>query len=263
MTSFRIFILLLCCHLITRAGAGGFQTDGDSSAHRAPPHAFLTVISDVRPFRIYLDTAFLGLTPIDSAAVPVGQHLLRSVPLDPLQWEYFPVIDTLRFTEGQLIEKHVRFQRLVRVASRPFGASVRENGRVLGETPLEVPLEDSTRCLLVSKPGFQDLLSCVRGDTLLTLAPTLGSISYLQPAYLSQNSSQNLLPVYVTAALAVAAGAGSAYWKIKADNLNIDYTNTGNTADLSRIHHYDTLAGISLVICQVNLLGLAYFLFTR
>jgi len=258
-----LILALSSCSLIVRAQTDDRPALHGSAAQEITHRAYLTVLSDTRPFRIYLDTAFLGQTPLDSLPVPVGQHLLRAVPGDPMLWQSVPVIETLQCAEGRLITQHVRFRRFAFVNSQPYGALVREDTNVIGQTPLELPLADSLRCLTLSKPGFQDLVSCVSADTLLTLSPVRGIFTGAGSPFLFQNSSKGDLPVYLTAAAAVIAGVGSAYFKIKADNFNMDYTNTGNTADLSRIHHYDTLAGVSLVICQVNLLGLAYFLFTR
>ena len=263
MKLFLLILALSSCSLIVRAQTGDRAALHDSAAQDSTHRAYLTVMSDTRPLRIYLDTAFLGLTPLISLPVPVGQHLLRAVPGDPILWQYVPVTETLQCVEGRLITQHVRFRRFAFINSQPYGALVRDDTNIIGQTPLELPLADSLRCLTLSKPGFQDLVSCVSADTLLTLSPVRGIFTGVESPFLSQNSSKDFLPVYLMAAAAVIAGAGSAYFKIKADNISMDYTNTGNTADLSRIHHYDTLAGVSLVICQVNLLGLAYFLFTR
>jgi len=162
-----------------------------------------------------------------------------------------------------MIEKQMRYPRRAFIASDPYGAEISDGDKVVGLTPLAVSLHGSPRSFTLSKTGYQDLVFYASSDTFFNLVPLNGAMNSVQSPYLSQPATKDILPVYLTAAAAVLAGASAAYFKIKADNFSTDYTNTGNNADLSRIHHNDTLAGISLVICQVNLLGLAYLLFSR
>jgi hypothetical protein len=263
IVSHILIIALLYFRIFVNAGEDYPNSDGDKTDQRSSPCGFLTILSDTERVRVYLDTSYLGMTPLDSVCTPVGQHVLRCLPYDPVYWKYSPVIETLQCLAGHLIEKRIRFPRSVFIESEPFGATVRDGEKYIGETPLSAILNDSVNRFTISKNDFKETTFFVAADTFFNLLPVAGTNNPTVPLYLSQSSSKDVLPIYLTATASIVSGMSAAYFKIKADNFNNDYRNNGNTADLSRIHHNDTLAGISLIICQINLLGLAYLLFSR
>lgn len=260
----RLGTITVVCFAFFLHPVNGSATPGnDTVAQQSIRCSFLTVRSETEQLRIYLDSSYLGLTPLDSICTVAGRHLLQCIPIDPVRWNDSPVIDTVECVPGRLTEKRIHFPRHIFIASEPYGAFVTGNGKIIGETPLWLSVYDPGSSYTISKNGYKDSSFFFTADTFFALRPINDGMYPIKTVNLSQSASNNDLPIYLTAAAALISGASAAYFKIKADNLNSDYGITGNAADLSRIHHNDTIAGISLAVCQVNLIGLAYLLFSR
>ena len=156
--------------------------------------------------------------------------------------------------------KYVHF-----ITSQPYGATVKENGDFLGETPLYISSTGSHRLISLNKDGYQSTTMPLDHDVRVSLQPNAGTMTgggETSP-YLSINRTKSALPIYLTTAASVLAGATAAYFKIKADDAYGDYRQNGDQASLDRVHRDDTLAGVSLVLCEVNILALTYFLFSH
>jgi len=188
------------------------------SVTRGQDHATLTVRSDSSVLRVYLDTLFLGNTPLDSAAIESGKHIIRFVNASSRNWYQSPVIETVKVNAGE---------HLVRNITLPASTYL----------PHEIPA--------TWQPGaFHDSLEMISGKA-------------LEGKTVPSNT-----PLYLTTAGAVLGGIVAAYFKVQADNYYSDYEN-GDQSVRGKIKTRDTISGIALGVCEVNLVALTYLLLTR
>jgi hypothetical protein len=80
---------------------------------------------------------------------------------------------------------------------------------------------------------------------------------------LANGLPSNNLPLYLTSSAAVVSGAVAAYFKIKADNLYDEFERTGDNSALDDVKTYDTVSGIALGVCEINLGLLTYLLLSK
>jgi hypothetical protein len=225
-------------------------------------NAFFSIHADGRPLRVYIDTAELGTTPLDSVPVRPGLHLLRCMPLDSLRWAAVFYSESLAVAGGEQIRRTIPSPEPRRIESCPFGAQVLVDGRPAGETPLEI-MAGGTMPIAFSRHYYESGSAMVGGDTLLVLTALRGLPDAPRSPYLSEERFRNPAPIYLTAGAAILTGAAAAYFKLKADGEYADYRLNGTPGALEEVHRNDNRAGVALVLCQVNLLGLAYLLFSR
>jgi hypothetical protein len=258
----RMLILCEVLFVVLPASALSAPRVADSTDTSSGKSATLLVTSPGPSVRIYVDSTYVGTTPLDSVQVPPGRHILHALGSDTAAWLPSTWAETLDCRPAERIVRTVKADRYDYVETEPYGASVTVQGKVLGETPVWIPAAAETSFCVFSKAGYNTARASVVSDTILRLEAMGGSpATTAVPGLVT--SAKNDLPLYLTAGAAVVFGAVSAYFKIKADHMNADYQVSGDPASLSHIHHYDALAGASLVLCQVNLAGLAYLLFSR
>ncbi|MBI1804195.1 MAG: PEGA domain-containing protein [Ignavibacteriae bacterium] len=263
--SVRILVLMVVLSAISLAGRSepdSTMMNGDSSAQSE--HATLSVRSEIDGVSVYVDSELVGITPLDRCPIMEGTHILRFIHPEAQRWLNAAVVETLLVHPAEQISRTAAFPEFFYITSQPFGATVRADGRVLGETPLYLPSSGAPSFVMLSKDGFREATVPVTGSLNISLQPLDGTaLAGLGSVFLSTNQTKSSLPIYLTSAATVIAGAAAAYFKIKADNAYSDYRQNGDQSSLDRIHHNDAISGVALVACEVNILALTFFLFSR
>lgn len=72
-----------------------------ASAADSTATARLEVTSDIDSAAVYLDSVYVGQTPLTLEAVPSGIHSIRVVPPRPEYWAVRAVTDTVHLLTGQ------------------------------------------------------------------------------------------------------------------------------------------------------------------
>ncbi|MBI3194510.1 MAG: PEGA domain-containing protein, partial [Ignavibacteriae bacterium] len=162
---------------------------------------------------------------------------------------------------------------------------------LIGETPLDsVSINSGTHVLRFVQPGTRswyqvpivETVSVANGEHLKRTIVLPQSLIYqsgmlIRPTEKVNNDSgsvvpthalanglpSNIVPLYLTSSAAVVSGAVAAYFKIQADNLYDEFERTGDQSALDNVKTYDTVSGIALGVCEINLGLLTYFLLTR
>lgn len=159
------------------------------------------------------------------------------------------------------------------INSFPQDAAVYLNDSLAGYTPYRFLLEPkdssvSYRIVIKLKDYFDYSYSFKAGDMPVNqtffLIP-LGKNSKLSnPVLENQNSyfktPRKVIPITISALLTAASGISAYYFKDQANNKYDDYLNSGDPSLLDKTRKYDLISGISLVLFQVGLVGLIYFL---
>ena len=89
------------------------------------------------------------------------------------------------------------------------------------------------------------------------------SLSKIPTTALEGKVVSSNVPLYLTTAGAIVCGSLAAYFKLQADKEYDDYQYTGDQETLKRVKRNDTISGIALVACEINLVALTYFLLSR
>jgi len=263
--------IILFITLSGRACSMGTVTAGSDSTANGVDSTFrsansdITIHSSTDSTRVYIDSQYIGTTPLDTVRIVEGMHILRYVHPQGKLWVNGVIAETLLVHPREHLTRTAIFPEYVFITSQPYGATVRADNTVLGETPLYLPSSRTITFVTLSKAGFQETTVPAGKSVNVQLQPQAGNAVAFGPAspFLSTNTTKTSLPIYLTTAATVVSGAAAAYFKIKADNAYGDYRQTGDEAIIDRVHQNDTIAGIALVACEVNLIALTYFLFSR
>ena len=265
-----LLISLMMVVLCQRSFAGGKKPDSatmQSDSSTIVLRATISIHSATEGVRVYIDSQFVGTVPFDSLSIAAGLHVLRFVHPQTVQWLRTTIEETLSLHAREHISRTIVFPETSFIISEPYGAIVRINGTIVGETPLYFSQNEILTFVTLSKNGYCEMTIPFSNSMSVVLqpldsSPTAIGTTTMSP-FLSENQSKSSLPVYLTTAATIVAGAAAAYFKIKADNAYGDYRRNGDLNSLEIVHRNDRASGISLVICEVNLLALTYFLFSR
>jgi hypothetical protein len=228
--------------------------------------ATLSVHASLSGVHVYVDTFSIGTVPIESIAIDTGKHILHFIHPDGNRWLYPAITETLLIHPTEHIQRIIHFPEQYFITSEPYGATVQWNDSILGQTPLRISLPSSLPVIMITKGGFQTETIPLSSDVhevhvlLHTLQGEAGATSSM---YLGSERSKSPMPLYLTTGATILTGAAAAYFKIKADNSYLDYRQNGDQSSLDSVHKFDALSGVSLAVCEVNLLLLTYLLFSR
>lgn len=226
----------------------------------------LTIHSRPDSLRIYLDTLFLGMTPLNEVPVAAGTHTLALFHVADKRWSAFAYAETLVIREGEHVTRELSLPTIYHLVTDPYGASVFLDDSLLGLTPLYLFAGPEAKMFKVTKAGFEEQLVPVGGDATevrVALKPLPGAPPTRSSLFLSSDESNNPLPIYLSTGAAVVSGVAAAYWKTRADSYYADYRQSGDPSTLDHVRHFDLLSGIALVTSEISFLLLTYQLISR
>ncbi len=133
-----------------------FRVVGETPPPPPPPATgTLDVRSDPSGAQVYLDGAYLGLTPLVASAAP-GRHRVEVKKAG-----YRPYRASVRVAPGQRVRVYARLVPEVQngriaVRSEPEGAAVYLNGAYRGRTPVTIEVAPGGYELRLALPGYRD-----------------------------------------------------------------------------------------------------------
>lgn len=228
---------------------------------RAQERVIVLLDTNLPESTVYADSMRLGPASQGTFQIPADTRQLRLVPPGGALWTIAPVTAPLSLSAGDTLELHLSFPYHYQIETIPYGASVyleTLDGRTtIGETPVlykspQIPvgpfiIERRGNIPVVLTPGQE-----VWNRYVLTLdAVRIEDVESAEMAWRPPRK-RRLWIDYTAAAVAVAAGAVSIHYKFKADRLNEQYEQTGDSALRPRIHDLDTRAGVALGVMQVG-----------
>ena len=230
--------------------------------------ANLVVSSNVNGASVYLDSLFLGVTPIEARGVLAGVYQLRVIHPYRRSWYRDSIQETIELKPDERFEYDANFEYLYPVHSIPYGASILYDNTFKGETPavLRTP-ERLIGSLLLKKDGYEDAtfdLDRWEGGVIeLLLRPSRG-IGYSR-TFLNVDSPRirHKTPILISGIVGIASGVAAVYFKHEADESFTEYQRTRDPKLLSRTDQYDTISGLSLVAFELSLASLTYLLLSQ
>jgi hypothetical protein len=209
---------------------------------------------------------FIGTTPLENISIEPGFHLLQYIPSGLNSWSLAALSESVFVAAGDSLHRNIELPAQLRIFSEPYGAAVMDGDSILSYTPAILWIQSDVKTLCLRKPGFDDmeiLVTRSHPDIHAVLAQDAESNSVRQSMEIVKSSEKNNFPIYATASIAVVSGVVAAVCKIKADKYFDDYRATGNEGNISKIHSFDRISGISIAIEEVSLAALVYFLLQR
>lgn len=229
----------------------------------------LSVNSAPENARIYLDTVFIGLTPLKNYKIHPGEYKLKIInPLSPEEWQ----------SENELIDLavsgdtslFVKFRYYYYFNSDPFNAEVKKEDSLFGYTPLRFFSDEKiTGSMLFRKKNYTDYffnLSEYNFETGANIKlkskgkETINDIVYKNRTT-QFKTQRNLYAILGFGATAVAGGFFSVNFKTKANDNYTDYLTSGDNFYLNESNKYDKYFVASIIIMQLAIGGLMYYLF--
>lgn len=253
MSSYSVIIILMLQLGLMKVSS---QTDSSLS--------FLSVESSAEGVCVYDDTVLIGKTPLSFVAIQPGVHILRYIQEDMRNWLHFPIVETVYVKERETVTRRVAFPFVYYLTSEPFNAEVFLDDKFIGRTPYILSLDSSARTISIKKSGYQETeILLTPGVTKIhcVLAPNPGN--EITGKYLFSEVTQSNTTLYVSMAAVVACGASAAYFKVKADDMYVNYKKTGDKELLRKVNRYDTVSGVALAVSKISLIFFTYVLLSH
>ena len=233
-------------------------------AQAEPGTARLTVSSEPAGARVYLDTVFVGVTPL-SLDSQEGTLTLRLLGSEVSSWLTPVRLDTLTLREGQDTTVHYRLVSRHYLNSVPSGASVFWGDSLAGLTPLvfaDSLLGGGVR-LSLRMEGYREArispADLTAGTLILPLSPIPGELP-AQKAMALGLTTDDHLRLHLSGYSTLLFGLMTAYLKSRADVANEAYLKTQDPAFLARRNRLDQQAAISIIATEISLGLFIYFL---
>jgi len=226
----------------------------------------ISVRSKLTGVQVFIDTTFIGITPIENYIVSEGSHILRFVHPANNVWLNSTVVETVFVHPSDHIERTVIFPHCWMIRSEPYGAIVQHLDSIIGYTPMIVSSTSDKYVIKLSKENFQDimvLLTNTLGEINVMLEPTEGLINNQRSFLKAGKQSEIPSSVYIAGGTAVVSGTAAAYFKIKSDRLYKDYRRTNSGSSLNQVRRLDIVSGVSLAVSEISLFVLSYLLLSK
>ena len=226
----------------------------------------LSVNANIAGVKIFIDSNYIGVTPINCAVVADGIHKITAASFHSSKWNNEVYVDSINIPSNGHIDKYIFISKPTKIITEPFNAMVYKNDSLIGKTPLSI--DDLRRG---AKIKFK--LDGYRDSTIINSSQEFLPKVFLQrlqipdgkrgSVFLDSDGSDKLLPVYITGGTAIISGITAAYCKIQADKFYKEYQITKNKQSLDRVKRLDAVSGISLAVSQVSIAILSYLLFNQ
>lgn len=217
---------------------------------------------------IYVDTVFIGKSPLRNVSMAKGRHLLKAYYPSVFSWNPRIVVDSMEVVEGANPEKQVLMGTYLRVHTDPAGSTVTVGGGIAGSTPLYLQspgiLQEN---LFISKPGFDTLVVPVgeqnAGYIRARLNPKAGLPRGTVPGVASGSPTTDHWLTYASGGTMIGSGVLSAYLKDRANKEFDRYMISKDPGSLSLTRKLDKGAAAALVVSQISFVILAYILLSE
>ncbi len=246
---------------------------GTDSLHTENHRIFeVNILSNVIDAQIFIDSVYAGKTPLFNYKLSEGNYSIRLInPGHKAGWRNDNAVKELSLIKDTTLNINFRFYYSFN--SDPFNAEIIKDDTVFGKTPFRIFTEkEVTGSILFRKKNYSDFIFDMKNYSFetgasVTLLPLKTNKFTFTDNYAFKNKStqfnkgRNLFAVIGLGAAAITGGVFALKFKNTANNNYDDYIATGSDASLNESNTNDRGFIISLVLMQMAVGGLIYFLF--
>ncbi|MBK9225944.1 MAG: PEGA domain-containing protein [Ignavibacteria bacterium] len=246
-----------------------YAQEDSASVADSSGYISLSVHTNVEQAEVFLDSASIGVAPVDNYKVKKGMYDVKLLNPKRLgDWQNENLIVTVNLNKDTIV--YAGFPYYYEFNSIPFDAGVIRNDTLLGKTPLRYMSDYLMKgSVTFRKNNYRDLIYDMNSYDPLSGANVtlkLKDNAKNEPNVIKNKGTQfktsrNLTLIAGLAASSIAAGYFAYDYKTKANDLYTEYTFTGDKETLDESRQNDTYFAIALVLMQAAIGGLVYFLF--
>lgn len=202
----------------------------------------LRIISDKSEVNIFVNDSLVSSNGQVELEITDGEYKITATENDE-NWNAKAFTDRISLSncETKIINYHFNAETLLETI--PSDVYVYSNDSLIGFTPLKIP--STIQELKLSKPGY------VQKEIKIEEKP----VQIVQLEFNGTIKSEPFVKTTLFKVLtgsAIALGAVTAYFKLKADDKFDEYRFSGDKKFLDETNRYDTISGISLALFQIN-----------
>jgi PEGA domain len=215
--------------------------------------ATVTIKSDINNFLVFVNGEVQQNS--NNFELNPGNYVLKLVENNS-NWNSREITDTIVIKDCNTINLNYSFlNHDIYLQSNPQDAHVIVNDSTIGFTPLL--LSNGYQNLILSKEGYADKI--VTQDELKS-----SQIINLDFIGTSQSTEfYGSTKFLILAGAAIALGAATAYYKLKADDKFDEYQITGQRNLLDQTNKLDLISGITFTAMQIDFGAIIYFFLTE
>jgi hypothetical protein len=213
---------------------------------------------------VYVDSVYVGKSPLRNVSVPKGRRLLRVFYPSVFSWNPRIVVDSVEVLEGANPVKQIAIGTVLRVHTDPAGSTVTIGGGVAGTTPLYLQFPEVLQeSLHISKHGYDTLVVPIDGQNagyvraVLTARPGFADGSN---SIAARAATADQWLTYASGATMIGSGVLAAYLKDRANKEFEHYMVSRDPGSLSATRRLDKGSAAALTVSQISFAILAYIL---
>jgi hypothetical protein len=230
-----------------------------------PQDGKINIISKNDSVLVFLDTIFLGQTPVINFPVSSGNYILKGICKKIGKWDNEIIESSVHIKPGDTNTFELRFRKNLRLITKPENAKVFINNNFVGYSPLNL-FYNITDTILFEKDNYET--ESFPADL---IKKELIQISMKPKIIFQQDENNNFAvrkngsnkTIYYLIGGGLAFGVFAVITKINADDLETEYKSSHNQDIKSKIRTYDTVSGISLMLFEACFLTLSYLLLSN
>uniref|UniRef100_A0A832G6C0 PEGA domain-containing protein n=1 Tax=Ignavibacterium album TaxID=591197 RepID=A0A832G6C0_9BACT len=205
-------------------------------------HNTLKIISDIFEVNIFINDSLVSTSGKLELELEDGSYSITAVE-NSEKWNPITFNDTLVLSGCETKIVNYNFTSGILLETIPSDVYVYSDETLIGFTPLKVP--KNIQELKLSKPGYIEKKILLEDNPIQIVKLDFNGKIKSEPFV-------NTTLFKVLTGSAIALGAITAYYKLKADDKFDEYRFTGDKKFLDETNKYDTISGISLALFQIN-----------
>ncbi len=214
----------------------------------------LIITTEFQPM-IFINDSLISNSDKTEIELPDGFYKI-TVKENTILYNSEVIIDSVNLLNCSVIEKKYSSVKKIFLDSNPQDAAVFHNDSLIGYTPILI--KNDYEELIIKKQGYFNYelnIDDYKNKIFVNLI-SLGQTSEQQKFF-------NTTLFKVLSGTAIALGAVTAYYKLKADDKFDEYKRSRNKQLLDETNRYDTISGITFAAMQINLGFLLYRLLSE
>lgn len=203
----------------------------------------LVIEADITPVNIFINNSLVSDSGFYQAELDSGLYKITVIENSD-KWNSISYFDSVFITKCTTKKLLYKRDNKIYLDTSPQDAYVFSGDSLLGNTPLFI--QDNLNDITLIKPGYAEKklkLDYIAQNNLVKLT----SLNLQNEKSFFYSSAFHIL-----AATAVALGAFSAYYKLKADDSYDEYQISRDPELLDNTNKYDLMSGIAFTALQIN-----------